>query len=54
VRWIVIIEKHFDDDPIESGNFRHMPLFVLDLEINLRVSDWIFYGWSSPFLNLLY
>jgi hypothetical protein len=38
VRWIVIIEKHFDDDPVEPGNFRHMPPFVLGLEISLRVS----------------
>jgi hypothetical protein len=42
MRRIVIIEEHFDDDPIKSGNFRHMPPFVLDLEIDLRVSDWLF------------
>jgi hypothetical protein len=42
MRRIVVIEKHLDDDPIKSGNFRHTPPFVLYLEIDLLVSDWLF------------
>ncbi len=44
VWWIMIIEKHLDDDPIKSGNLRHLPPFVLGLGKDLQVLDWLFEG----------
>jgi hypothetical protein len=43
--------KSQEQTPSLSGNLRHTPPFVLDLEIDLRVSDWLFYAWSPPFLK---
>ena len=44
VWWIMIIEKHLDDDPIKSGNLRHAPPFALGLGKDLQVLDWLFEG----------
>ena len=45
---IMIIEKHLDDDPIKSGNLRHIPPFALDLGKYLQVLDWLFVDRVNP------
>ena len=44
VRWIMIIEKHLDDDPIKAGDLRYAPPFSSGLGKDLQVLDWLFEG----------